>query len=54
MKTETKYAIKKDGKYLSSLFPITFGSDEPTFYWYYVKEVAANIAMKLNANVEVI
>jgi hypothetical protein len=49
-----RYAIRKDGKYLSSLFPEKFEADEPIYYWYRAFEIASDIARQLGAEVVVI
>lgn len=46
------YLIKKDGKYLSKLYPITFGEDKPVagkIYWYQSHLIAGNVAKQLGA-----
>lgn len=50
-----KYVIIKDGKYLSSLFPVKFDEIAPNVgkvYWYRIKSVAEDIARQLNAKVQ--
>lgn len=49
-----KYAIKRDGKYLSDLFPIKFEADKPVYYWYRNQLIAEDIARQLKAEVVII
>lgn len=50
---KTVYAIKKNGKYLDGLFPITFGADHYiNSYRYSIKQIAVDIAKQLKAHIE--
>ena len=48
-----RFFIRKDGRYLTSLFPTTFGTTIPAnVYWYSCQQIALDIAKILDAEVD--